>query len=77
MTDGRRVYSSCTLHDLDAPNIISVSPSIWLSLATSEDRAKKPSVSSGLGKAGNGPSQIPSILEFSGKGHGAVSGEGQ
>ena len=77
MTDGSRVYSYSTQLDPDALSIISASPSIWLSLETSPDRARRPSDSLGPVKVDSGASQTRSILAFSGIGPVVVSNVGE
>lgn len=73
IVDGRRVFTRCTLPALDAPNTITASPWIWLSLETSKGPGKRPLVSSGPVKGGNGTWQIRSTSVFSGQGPVAVS----
>ncbi len=76
IVDGLRVTVSFTLADPDVVNTITALPSIWLSLGTSGDRAKKRWVGNGPGSVASGLQLTPSTSEFTGKGLEAVSPNG-
>jgi len=73
IVDGSRAVVSFMLEGRDAVNTIMALPSIWLSLETSGDRAKRRSAGSGYVSEANGTLPIQFTSESSGKGLEAVS----